>query len=128
MRRSKSSIIVYAIIGLALLGIISQLFTNPMSFLKEIFMIIGVGVVLFSVVYLMFFRNRRGTNSNEMKKYKQAVKQSQQKYKTTNPQQTTASKQNTHTQSKKRNHQRTAHLRVIDGNRDKSKRKNRATF
>lgn len=128
MGRNKSSIIVYAIIGLALIGIISQLFTNPMAFLKEIFMIIGVGVVLFSVVYLIFFRSRRGTNSNEMKKYKQAVKQSQQKYKKTNALQTTASKQRTHKPIKKRNNQRATHLRVIDGNRDKSKRKNRATF
>lgn len=128
MGRNSSSIIIYVIIGLALIGIISQIFTNPMTFLKDIFMIIGVGVVLFSIVYFILFRNRTNKNTNEMKKYKQAVKQSQLKYKTNQKTQTTVSRDKNQQRIKRKSNQRASHLRVIDGNRDKPRRKDRATF
>lgn len=128
MGRNKFSIIIYMIIALAVIGIVSQLFNDPIIFLKDIFMIIGVGVVLFSIVYFILFRNRSHSSSSEMKKYKQAVKQSQQKYKPKHVQQSTKNQQKKSPYSKRKASRRASHLRVIDGNGDKSKQKDRATF
>src|SRR5699024_9054843 len=73
------SFVVYIIIGLAIFGLISQLIGNPMNFFKEIIFMIGMAVIVFAVFYFIFFRKR--SSSNEMNKYKQAVKQSKRKYK-----------------------------------------------
>lgn len=127
MVRNKFSIFVYSIIGLAFIGIISQLFQDPMAFLKSVLMTIGIGVVLFTVVYFFLFRSRKRTLTNEMKKYKQAAKQSQLKYKT-NRQRKNTNKQQTPHRIRNKPNQSASHLRVIEGNKDKPKRKNRATF
>ena len=66
-------------------------------------------------------RNRSDSNS-EMKKYKQAVKQSQIKYKSHNPQpkmQKSNPKKVVHSKIKK--NKRASHLRVIEGNKAKNK-------
>lgn len=113
--------LIYLIIGLAALGLVSQLFTNTAQFFKSILYVIGFSVVLFFIVRTIFFRNR--ARSNEMRKYKQAVKQSQLKYK--HRSQPTSTFKRTQ-EGKRPVKRRASHLRVIDGH--KSKRKNRATF
>ena len=129
MVRNKFSIVVYVIIGLAVIGIISQLFTNPIVFMNNIFMMIGFGLVVFAVIYFVFLRKRKSSNSGDMKKYKQAVKQSQLKYKQKNVNQTAKPrKQMQQNQIRKRTSKSKSHLRVIDGGGDKPKRKNRANF
>lgn len=127
MVRNKFSIFVYSIIGLAFIGIISQLFQDPTAFLKSVLMTIGIGVVLFTVVYFFLFRSRKRTLTNEMKKYKQAAKQSQLKHKA-NRQRKNTNKQQTPHRIRNKSNQSASHLRVIEGNKDKPKRKNRATF
>lgn len=78
---------------------------------------LGMGLVLFAAIYFLFFRNR---GTDETKKYKQAVKQSKRKYK----RQTQAVK--TRTQpvvTKSKFKKRPSHLRVIDGNKTKKKKR-----
>lgn len=124
--RSKTSIFLYVIIGLAVIGLFSQLFTNTTNFMKSIFIMIGVGLVMYAVVYFLFIRNRPG--SSEMAKYKKAVKQSKSKYKQNKPmtQRLMQNKNKTTTPVRRRLNRRAPHLRVIEGN--KSKRNNRANF
>ncbi|MFD2630807.1 SA1362 family protein [Oceanobacillus kapialis] len=126
MQRNKISIFIYLIVGLAAVGLISQLVTNTRGFFTNIFMMIGMGIVLFGVVYFLFLRKR--TNSNDMKKYKQAVRQSKAKYKPNQP--VTYSKSKTTktmpTTSRKKATKRASHLRVIEGN--KQKKNDRASF
>ncbi|HLR01811.1 MAG TPA: SA1362 family protein [Virgibacillus sp.] len=124
MKRSKFTMVVYFVIALAVIGVISQLMTSPGSFFRHILITLGMAVVLFGVFYY-FFIKRKHTQSDEMKKYKQAVKQSNAKYK----EQKGASVQKTETYRKpesqpsvsKRKVKKRSHLRVIDGYKDKNK-------
>ncbi|WP_163969976.1 SA1362 family protein [Oceanobacillus halotolerans] len=124
MARSKLSILVYVIIGLAAIGLFSQLINNTANFMMNIAIMIGFGVLISAVIYFIFIRNRR--NTSDMKKYKQAVKQSKLKYKQHKNENPASAKRQQTMPIKKRLNKRASHLRVIDGN--KSKRKNRATF
>lgn len=124
--RNKLSWIIYVIIGLAVIGLFSQLFKNTVSFFTSIFIMIGVALVLYGIVYFVFLK-KSPTNSDEMKKYKQAVKQSKSKYKTKNQSNfKVISKNKTQPTKRRKSKRRPTHLRVIEGN--KSKGKNRATF
>lgn len=122
MRRNKVSIVVYVIIALAVIGFFSKLFTSPATFITNIFIMLGVSLLIMSAFYFIFLKKR--SDSNEMKKYKRAVKQSQLKYKQNNQH----NKGNSHQsiKAKKKSAKRAHHLRVIDGN--KTKRRDRATF
>lgn len=131
MGRSKFTIVVYFVIVLAIIGVVSQLFTSPGSFLKGILITLGMAVILFGVLYY-FLSRKNGSNSKELKKYKQAVKQSNAKYKENKhifTQKTegnkTSTKQPSHPKKKSR---KRAHLRVIDGYKDKDKDKDRASY
>ncbi|HLQ71371.1 MAG TPA: DUF308 domain-containing protein [Bacillota bacterium] len=129
MRRTTFAIIVYLIIVLAVIGIVSQLMTSPGSFLKSILITIGIATILFGILYYVFIR-RKTSHSNEMKKYKQAVKQSNAKYKESKHaslkrEQTRKSPVKQSSNSKKKARRR-SHLRVIDGYKDKEK--DRANF
>lgn len=120
MVRNKFSWLIYLIIGLAAIGLISQLFTDPANFIMGIFITIGIGIALFAVLYFVFLRKR--APSSEMKKYKQAVRQSKSKY-NSSPKHTQVKQS---PKMRKKATKRASHLRVIDGN--KHKRKNRASF
>jgi hypothetical protein len=129
--------VIYTLIGLAVFFVGIQLFTNTTGFLTSIVMMIGIAALIYGAIYFFFLRNRgfggasTGGNRNEMKKYKQAVKQSKEKYKQPEP----AVKKSPVTKAQpkasgfgRKNRKRTngPQLRVIEGN--KSKDKNRATF
>src|SRR5699024_12235997 len=105
MQRKKMPIIFYVIIALAVIG----LMTNPTHLVRNIFMMLGVGVVIFALFYFIF-RKPRPTENDEMKKYKQALKQSKRKYQTTQRQQARPTKSKA---------KRASHLRVIEGNKDR---------
>lgn len=121
MVRNKLAVLVYIIIGLAGIGIVSQLFTNTASFITNVFLMIGISAAIFAAIYFFFFRNR--SSSNEMKKYKQAVKQSKAKYKQqSNPLKPSVKKQVQPLKSKK-SAKRATHLRVIEGNKSKGKKR-----
>lgn len=115
MIRNKLSIVIYVIIGLAIVGLLSQLFTNTTSFFKNILIMLSVGLILFIVV--KFFRNRK--ISTDMKKYKQAVQQSQLKYKQNNSGHSAIIKRKQPNKLKGNRSKRATHLRVIDGKKTK---------
>lgn len=124
MARKLFPVLIAAIIGLAAVGLVSQLFTNTVSFFTSIFIMIGVGIVMFAVIYFVFLNKK--TSTNEMKKYKKAVKQSKTKYKQEKPANYSVNATKKSDNQKKKRNKRATHLRVIDGN--KSKRKDRASF
>ncbi len=55
MVRNKFSLLVYAIIGLAVIGVITQLFTNTASFLTSILTMVGFAAAIFAVIYFLSF-------------------------------------------------------------------------
>ncbi|WP_226582956.1 SA1362 family protein [Halobacillus litoralis] len=128
--------VMYTLIGLAIFFVGIQLFTNTSGFLTSIVTMIGIAALIYGAIYFFFLRNRgfgggTGGNRNEMKKYKQAVKQSKQKYKQQTPvvKKSPVAKAQAKTSTIGRKNRRRANgpqLRVIEGN--KSKDKNRATF
>ena len=124
MARKIFPALIAAIIGLAAIGLVTQLFTNTVSFFTSIFIMIGVGIVIFALFYFVFLNKR--APSNEMKKYKKAVKQSKAKYKQAKPSNYTGNTNKKPVSHKKKRSKRAPHLRVIDGN--KSKGKDRASF
>ena len=122
MVRNKLAVLVYIIIGLAVVGIVTQLFTNTASFITNLFLMIGIGAAIFAAIYFIFLKNR--ASSNEMKKYKQAVKQSKAKYKQqSNPNVKPSVKKQVQPLKNKKSAKRATHLRVIEGNKSKSKKR-----
>lgn len=126
---NRGKIFLYIFIFFAAFGLITQLFGNTFRFLFGLLMMVGFAIVLFALFH--FLINRSAGQNNEMKKYRQAVKQSKSKYNTT------ASKYNVKTSAAKRTptirrkgRRRPTHLRVIEGNKSKAKSKenDRATF
>lgn len=131
MTRRWFTWIIYIFIGFAAFYIVSQLLTNTTGFLSSIIVMIGVAAVIYGLIYFVFIRKRVGSgpgggNTDEMKKYKQAVKQSKQKYGKPAgeaPKTTKSPKK----QTKKRK-SAPSHLRVIDGTKGKNKDDNHASF
>ncbi|WP_241657106.1 SA1362 family protein [Halobacillus salinus] len=125
--------IIYTLMALAAFFVAFQLITDTTGFLGSMITMVGVAVLIYGAIYFLFLRNRgvSGGSGNEMKKYKQAVKQSKQKYKQPTPTikksplSKVASKPSA---NPKRNRKRmnAPHLRVIEGNKNKDK--NRASF
>ncbi|WP_245729005.1 SA1362 family protein [Thalassobacillus cyri] len=127
MPRSRMTPIIYILIGLAVVGLVMKLATDAMGLLTNLLIMVGIAAVLYFVLN-HFLMKRRGGSSDEMKKYKQAVKQSKRKYKGN----ATSSKPNVKstfppspTVNKKKRKTSAAHLRVIEG--AKNKKKNRAS-
>src|SRR5690625_7818796 len=70
-------IFIYVLIGFAVIGLGYQLFVNPTTLIKTMSIFVFSGVILYILARIIF--SRQG-NNEEMRKYKQAVKQSQLKY------------------------------------------------
>lgn len=99
---NSKKVLFYSLIGLAVLGFISFLLKNPFALFRSILtLIIFVSIVIFIIT--MFLKSQN--NSTEMKKYKQAVKQSRKRYE--------------YKKEDKQKRKRPSYLRVIDGNKDK---------
>ncbi|MFC7060602.1 SA1362 family protein [Halobacillus seohaensis] len=134
MSRKWITPIIYTLITLAIFYVGVQMFTNTSSFLSSIIMMIGFAALIYGAIYFFFLRHRTSapTNGKEMKKYKQAVKQSKQKYKPTNTvkavktKDSTSSKNPSPFNSKKNKRKNSPNLRVIQGN--KNSKKDRASF
>jgi uncharacterized membrane protein (DUF106 family) len=131
MSRNIMTWLVYGLIGLAVIGFAGTLFTDTIGLILNILFAVLIGGVIFGVIYFLFLRKR---TTNELKKYRKAVKQSKQKYKTsTSRNNLSTSKTTKINQSiykiKPKNKPRkdVPHLRVIEGNNNK-KRKNRASL
>lgn len=122
--------LIYAIIGLAIIGFGYRLFTDTTSLFTELLIGAAVAVLIIGVVYFLFSK-RNGGNSNEMKRYRQAVRQSKKKYgQTKNSKLSNKVKPSTFTSNgsnkQKQVRKDAPQLRVIEGN--KSKKKNRASL
>jgi len=114
------STLIYIIIGLAVIGVAAQLLTNTANFFISVLIMVGIGVAIFAVLYFFVLRQRP---SSEMKKYKQAVKQSKLKYKDSNEGTNRSPKKLNALNKRKKTRRRASHLRVIEGNKSKSKKK-----
>lgn len=121
MRQNKFSIFMFIVIALAIFGVIFSLINNPKEFLFSILKVVGIAIVLSSIAYFIIIKKRGPTkDTSEMKKYKQALKQSKLKYsdpkKEMNKSKTTPLKRNTMKPKK-----RPSHLKVIEGNKTDKK-------
>src|SRR5690625_6176118 len=92
MRHNKLQFVLYILISLAIIGVVSSLIQNPGSFIVQIFMIVAIAFVVF-LIFSYVVQRRSPQNSSEMKKYRQAVKQSKEKYKKKQPLQISKRKQ-----------------------------------
>src|SRR5699024_508770 len=120
--RNKGSILVMFIVGLAVVGLLSSLINDPIKFLSSILIMFGVAAILFFIVRAVWNRRNMGT-SDDARKYKKAVKQSQQKYK----QEKSAVNKSAATNKKinpKKKRRNASHLTVIEGKKDKKKGNN----
>lgn len=123
MRSKVVTTFVYLIIAVAAFGLFSQLFGNTVAFLSRLLISVVIGAAIFGLIYFFLMRKQpAGRRTDNMKKYKQAVKQSKSKYSQHKATKTTSYQQ---TKQKKRNPKRASHLRVIDGS--KAKKKNRVS-
>jgi len=106
-----------------MVGLVSFLIKNPGSFLVSILVAVGIGFVIFMIFNAIL--NRRGPgNSDEMKKYKKAVKQSKLKYGNQKPKGRTPTRASSRTASPsrpKRRKRHVTHLTVIDGKKTTGK-------
>lgn len=124
MLRNKTSLIFYALIGLAVFGFIASLIDNPIGLIISLVISLAIGGAIFGLIYFFFFRNR---GTDELKKYRKAVKQSKQRYKNKNTSRSMASPSMKKTNIiKKKKRKDVPHLRVIEGN--KNKKKNRISL
>ncbi|UOQ85987.1 SA1362 family protein [Gracilibacillus salinarum] len=131
MNRKIGSIIVYVLIGLAVVGFATALINDTVGLLSSLLISLLIGAAIFGLVYFFFMRKR---STDELKKYRKAVKQSKQRFKNQQSNfKTKSSALKTSFPSKKairplKSPNRSAtHLRVIEGNKQKSK-KNRASL
>lgn len=121
MKRNITSLIFYAVIGLAIFGFIFSLFDNAIGVFISILISLAIGAAIFGLVYFFFFKQR---NSDELKKYRKAVKQSKQRYKNKKTNQTVNFKAPKQQNSLRKNKRKNApKLRVIEGNKQKKKNK-----
>lgn len=123
MRQRLFPTIFYLIIGLAIFGFLYRLIKEPGQLFMSLLFVIGL-LVVFYAIYHFFLSGRSG--SKDMKRYKQAVKQSKRKYKpSSSTVQKTTSLKGGLSKPNKRKARTNTHLTVIEG--AKNKKKNRAT-
>lgn len=131
MGRNFTSIIVAFIAGLAIIGFVTMLIKNPGGLIISLLMMIGIAFLIFIVLRAVL--NRRGSggfgtgNSDEMKKYRKAVKRSNQKY---NIQPKKIKKRKSTGPSSrplKSKRKSVPYLKVIDGKKSANKENDRAS-
>ncbi|MBO1004284.1 tripartite tricarboxylate transporter TctB family protein [Pseudogracilibacillus auburnensis] len=126
MGRNKFSILLYIIVGLAVIGLVSSLINNPGKFLISILVAIGVAFVIF-MIFTRILHNRSPGANDEMKKYRRAAKQSNRKYTNQNEhlrKRTTKPASPLKTRKKRRH---VPHLTVIEGKKTNKDNDDRAS-
>lgn len=111
---TKRPLIVYIILGFAMLGFTYTLIFNTGAFLRSLALTVAILISIYGVIYVFFLRKRVPT---DMKKYKQAVKQSKNRHKLKNKRSILTQSRRKHKKKKK-----PSHLHVIDGEKAKSKK------
>ncbi|GAA0457976.1 SA1362 family protein [Alkalibacillus silvisoli] len=114
MPKGKGAILLYVIGGLAIIGILGQLATNPLGFIQSILMMLGIAALIGAAVY--YFLIFRGRNRGVGQSYKKAVQQSKQKYGSVDRNMGYNSHIEKPKKINRRKPQRT-HLKVIKGNK-----------
>ena len=115
MGRGNLPVIVYFIIGFAVLGLITMLMKAPLNFITNIFLAIGVAFVIYFILTALVNRGRFGGNE-EMQKYRRAVKQSKMKYNNSSQKVTRITQNRRPSPMKtKRRRRNVPHLTVIEG-------------
>lgn len=120
MHGAKLSPFLYVIIGLAGIGLLSWITREPGQLLSYIIMTALIGTLIFFIARAIIRRRTGNENYDETRKYRQAVKQSQKKYK--HKQQPSH-----HVRSYKRlnrRRRRPSHLTLIKGNKSGKKNNN----
>lgn len=128
MGRNITSILIAFIAGLAIVGFVTMLIKNPGSLLISILLMVGIAFIIFFIMRAVLNRvgPNRGGNSTEMKKYRKAVKQSNQKY-NTQPKKINKRSQSQKTkQTSKRKRKNVPYLKVIDGKKTSNKENDQA--
>ncbi|HLR64940.1 MAG TPA: SA1362 family protein [Pseudogracilibacillus sp.] len=122
--RSFTQYIVYFLIGLAVFGFGTYLIKNPTGLMITLMLTAIFAFIMYKVLTFFITRNQggytRGRESDEMKKYKRAAKESRKKYE----QQFKADPKKPSSQTskgKRRKRRHAPHLRVIDGKKDQDK-------
>ena len=124
MRANKVPIIMYVVIALAVVGLISALIVDTAGLITSIFTSLLIGALLFGAIYLFFIKRKR---SDELTKYRKAVKQSKRKYNTNTKRTSMPTSLNMSSMKLSNSNRKDApHLRGIEGN--KGKKKNRASL
>ena len=124
MQTNKMPIMIYAVIVLAVIGFLSALFLDTAGLITSVVTSLLIGALLFGAIYLIFIRRKR---SDELTKYRKAVKQSKRKYHTQSKRAPNPSNFNVSSMKLTNNSRKNVpHLRVIEGN--KGKKKNRASL
>jgi hypothetical protein len=136
MNRNKSSIIIYILLGLAVLGLIYTLQFDAVSFIRSL----AIGAVIIGVIYLVYRRfimkGSSPRSGKERQAYQKAAKVSSKKHKqdTMKPRKNRHKHHNTHgltviskeTLINKPKKKSNIQLTVIEGK--KARKKNRALF
>src|SRR5690625_2963172 len=117
----------YVIIGLAFIGLLSFLTKEPSRLLMILATSAVIGFIIFFVARTLIRGESFsvGGDREEMRKYRQAVKQSQQRYKSYN--QSNQYEQNKRIRNPKRTRRRPTHLTVIEGKKSIKKDDDRAS-
>jgi len=120
--RRNSPIFMYVIIGIAAIGLFSWLIKEPSRLLITLLVTAVIASIIFLVARTLitgesFSQNR---NNDEMRKYRQAVKQSQQKYSKQNVKKSTKPDR-FRKQNQKKVRKRPTHLTLIKGRKSMKK-------
>ncbi|WP_455662350.1 SA1362 family protein [Pradoshia sp.] len=134
MNRNKSSIIIYVLLGLAVLGLIYTLQFEAVSFIRSLL----IGAVIIGVIYLVYRRfimkGSSGNSGKERQAYQKAARVSSKKHKQDTMKPRRSKHHNTHgltviskeTLINKPRKKSNIQLTVIEGK--KARKKNRALF
>ncbi|WP_428909089.1 SA1362 family protein [Niallia sp. Krafla_26] len=139
LKNRTTNYIVYGVIGLAIIGLLSKLFSNPAGFFKGIAIIIGIAAVVFLLFKLLY---KPSPAKREQQAFRKAAKRSAKRnQKDAKPQNRMMMKTQKKNQMKKKPNLTSIksaralkkknarpQLTVIEGKKGKSKRKNRASF
>ncbi|HLR41856.1 MAG TPA: SA1362 family protein [Pseudogracilibacillus sp.] len=123
MARNKFPIVLYIVVALAGFGFVISLMRNPGGFMVSILISIAIAFLIFKVLSAVL-RRRQGETSDEMKKYREAVKQSNKRFE---KQDIKPSTKRQPIKKKRRRRKRAPHLRVIEGKKSEKNKNDQAS-
>jgi len=116
LRNKQASPLFYGVTGLAAIGLFSFFVRDLGQLIKYLFITAIVGAIFFFIARAVLQSRMSGGNQDEMRKYRQAVKQSKRKYGNSRP-----ISRNQRIRIQQRKKRRPTHLTVIEGNKHRKK-------